>query len=64
MTRYTVAVRRKTPARNQEPSPIWRGIGCVLMLVVPLARGFWRPPLSAGPWIRVGQYPFNFWATQ
>jgi len=37
MTRYTVAGRRRTPARSQQPSAIWRGIGCVLMLVVPLA---------------------------
>ena len=36
MTRYTVSVRRKTPARSQELLAIWRGIGCVLMLVVPL----------------------------
>jgi hypothetical protein len=36
MTRYTVSVRRKTPARSQELPAIWRGIGCVLMLVVPL----------------------------
>ena len=37
MSRYTVAVRRKTPVRNQQLSPVWRGIGCLLMLIVPLS---------------------------
>ncbi len=26
---------KKTPARSSEPHPIWRGIGCLTMLLVP-----------------------------
>ena len=37
MSRYHIVVRSKTPVRNQQPAAIWRGIGCILMLVVPLA---------------------------
>lgn len=26
---------RKLPARSKEPHPVWRGIGCLIMLLVP-----------------------------
>jgi hypothetical protein len=39
MTNYR-SFERQTPRRSKEPHPVWRGIGCVIMLIVPaLAMG-------------------------
>jgi hypothetical protein len=49
MTKYTVASRR-TAGRKETPiSPLWRGIGCILMVVVPVISYF-----IAGWLVRVG----------
>lgn len=34
MSKYRT-YEKKTPARSREPHPIWRGIGCLIMLLVP-----------------------------
>jgi hypothetical protein len=35
MTKYRAYERRARPIRRNEPHPIWRGIGCITMLLVP-----------------------------
>jgi len=35
MTKYSSVPRRQAPKRDQ-PHPIWRGIGCLTMIIVPL----------------------------
>lgn len=34
MSKYRT-YEKKTPARSSEPHPVWRGIGCLIMLLVP-----------------------------
>jgi hypothetical protein len=29
------SLQRQVPARSKEPHPVWRGIGCLIMLLVP-----------------------------
>jgi hypothetical protein len=36
MTRYTVARERRTTEQLKQTHVIWRGIGCILMLIVPI----------------------------
>lgn len=36
MTKYTVASRRGMRTEERQVEPIWRGIGCVMIVVVPL----------------------------
>lgn len=36
MTKYTSAAHRRVAPRPQGPHPIWRGIGCLMILIVPL----------------------------
>ena len=36
MTKYTVASQRRVTARLNQTYAIWRGIGCILVLVVPI----------------------------
>lgn len=37
MSKYrSYTYQQKKPLRQREPHPIWRGIGCVLLLVMPL----------------------------
>jgi hypothetical protein len=36
MTKYTIASQRRARREEQSISPIWRGIGCFLILIVPL----------------------------
>jgi len=35
MAKYRNYERRATPIRRNDPHPIWRGIGCITMLLVP-----------------------------
>ena len=40
MTKYRTH-ERKMPRRSNEPHPVWRGIGCLIMLIIPaLSLGF------------------------
>lgn len=34
MAKYR-SYERKPPARSKEPHPVWRGIGCLIMIIVP-----------------------------
>ncbi len=36
MTKYTSAAQRRVTPRPQGPHPIWRGIGCLMFLIIPL----------------------------
>ncbi len=36
MTKYTVASRRRGANVQPQINPLWRGVGCILMIVVPL----------------------------
>ncbi len=36
MTKYTVASRRRPMNEKEQVAPIWRGIGCIMFIVVPL----------------------------
>src|SRR5512138_3567115 len=37
MTKYTVASSRRGPGpAEQQVAPIWRGVGCVMMIIVPI----------------------------
>jgi len=36
MTKYDSAGRQRVIPRTEKPHPIWRGIGCIIMLIVPL----------------------------
>src|SRR5512146_2785820 len=36
MTKYTQASQRRGPTPKQELSPLWRGIGCLLIVIVPV----------------------------
>jgi hypothetical protein len=36
MTKYTLVSRRRSTAATQQTHVVWRGIGCVLMMVIPL----------------------------
>jgi len=36
MTKYTVASQRRVKREEQQLSPLWRGVGCLMMVVVPL----------------------------
>src|SRR5512133_1135082 len=36
MTKYTVASRRGRRTEEQQVNPIWRGIGCIMIVVIPL----------------------------
>ena len=36
MTRYSAASRRPSTKRTDQTPAIWRGIGCILLLIVPL----------------------------
>ena len=36
MTKYTVASRRGARTEEKQVDPIWRGIGCVMIVVIPL----------------------------
>jgi hypothetical protein len=36
MTKYTVAGRRRPMNEKVQVAPIWRGIGCIMILVVPV----------------------------
>jgi hypothetical protein len=41
MTKYRSYERNAKPIRRTEPHPVWRGIGCFIMLIVPaLSLGF------------------------
>ncbi len=40
MTKYTVANRRGAKGPEQEVHPIWRGVGCFMMIFVPLMSYF------------------------
>jgi hypothetical protein len=57
MSRYTVSVRRP-PARNKELHAIWRGIGCVLMVVVPLTS--WILAAASIQWALGRGWPIPF----
>ena len=35
MTKHRTYERQPNPVRRKEPHPIWRGIGCLIMLLVP-----------------------------
>jgi len=35
MPKYQTAERKVKPIRRKEPHPIWRGIGCLILLIVP-----------------------------
>ncbi|MEW5939284.1 MAG: hypothetical protein AB1750_06470 [Chloroflexota bacterium] len=35
MGKYGATYQKATPRRSNEPHPIWRGIGCLIMLIVP-----------------------------
>ncbi len=35
MTKYTVAGRRRGPNEKEQVDPLWRGVGCIMMVVVP-----------------------------
>ncbi len=37
MTKYTVASQRRSQRDEQTTAPVWRGIGCLLIVGVPLA---------------------------
>ena len=49
MGKYQSGVKREEP-RRQGPAPIWRGIGCLLMVIVPLI-SYAAAELSM-PWLR------------
>ncbi|MGE5072234.1 MAG: hypothetical protein ACM3MF_02315 [Anaerolineae bacterium] len=36
MTKYTVASRRSAKTEVKQVDPIWRGIGCIMIIVIPL----------------------------
>ena len=36
MTKYTVASQRRVRREEKQISPVWRGIGCIMIVVVPL----------------------------
>lgn len=36
MTKYTLASRRRSTVRHDQTHAIWRGIGCVLVVIIPL----------------------------
>jgi hypothetical protein len=36
MTKYTLASQRRARRQQQAISPVWRGVGCFLILIVPL----------------------------
>ncbi len=36
MTKYTSASQRRAMPKPERPHPIWRGIGCVMILIVPI----------------------------
>ncbi len=36
MSKYQTYARKSRPPRRNEPHPIWRGIGCVIILFVPV----------------------------
>ena len=36
MTRYSTASRRSSTKRTDQTPAVWRGIGCILMLIVPV----------------------------
>lgn len=36
MTKYNSAGRQKVTPRAERPHPVWRGIGCISLIVVPL----------------------------
>ena len=36
MTKYTVASQRRVRREEKQISPVWRGIGCIMMIVVPI----------------------------
>jgi uncharacterized protein YybS (DUF2232 family) len=40
MTKYTVASQRRSRREEQTISPIWRGIGCLMFLGIPLVSYF------------------------
>jgi hypothetical protein len=40
MTKYTVASQRRARREEQTLSPVWRGVGCLLILFVPLLSYF------------------------
>lgn len=35
MAKYRTYERQRSPHRRKEPHPIWRGLGCLMMLVIP-----------------------------
>jgi hypothetical protein len=35
MTKYQNYAKKASPLRSKEPHPVWRGIGCFIMLLVP-----------------------------
>jgi hypothetical protein len=36
MTKYDSVGRQRVIPRTQKPHPVWRGIGCLIMIIVPL----------------------------
>lgn len=40
MTKYTVAQERRVREAQQQVPPIWRGIGCLMIIIVPLMSYF------------------------
>jgi hypothetical protein len=36
MGRYEYGVRRRTAEKQKEPHPIWRGIGCLMIILLPI----------------------------
>ena len=52
-TRYPILTKRK-----RQMSPIWRGVGCILIVIVPLM-AFWLMLLLTPPIIATGLVPYQ-----